>query len=220
MQSRAFIEQPPFLELPSSALAREVLGVVTCNASASLANHSLRSFLFARLAAEDRGLREGRDYDGDLLFCACAMHDMGLTEVGDRGQRFEVDGADLAAELLGRHGYAPPEVDSVWQAIALNTSPGIVERRGTIGALTLAGVSIDFTGDAPFVTTAMAEQIHAAYPRLAIGKALTDSIVQQARRSPAKAPLFSMPAQLLHERARSPYVTEVECIALAGRWGE
>jgi hypothetical protein len=219
-QATIEFEEPELLALPRTELAREVLDVVTVNASASLANHSIRSYLFARLAAHERGLREGRDYEPELLFCACALHDIGLTDAGDRGQRFEVDGADFAAELLARHGVSRAEIELVWQAIALNTSPGIVERRGTIGALTLAGVAIDFTGDAPFVTVEMAAQIHEAYPRLAIGKNLADAIVQRARRAPERAPLFSMPAQLLRDRAKAPHLTELECLALAGRWGE
>jgi HD domain-containing protein len=219
---QAIIESTPpeLLALPRTTLGREVLDIVTRNASAAIANHCIRSYLFARLAAEERALRAGRDYEPELLFCACALHDIGLTDAGDRGQRFEVDGADFAADLLRRHGVSEREIDLVWQAIALNTSPGIVERRGTLGALTFTGVVIDFSGDAPFVSADMARQIHEAYPRLAIGKTLADTVVQQARRSPAKAPLFSMSAQLLHERARAPHATEVECIALAGRWGE
>lgn len=220
MQATIELEEPEVLALPRTLLAREVVDLVNLNASASLANHSIRSYLFARLVAHERGLREGRDYEPELLFCACALHDIGLTDAGDRGQRFEVDGADVAAELLARHDVPAAEIDLVWQAIALNSSPGIVERRGTLGALTLAGVAIDFTGDAPFVSSAMAAQIHEAYPRLAIGKTLTDTIVQRARRSPEKAPLFSMPAQLLRERARPPHLTELECLALAGRWGQ
>jgi HD domain-containing protein len=219
-QATIELEQPELLALPRTSLAREVLDLVTLHASASLANHSIRSFLFARLVAHERGLREGRDYEPELLFCACALHDMGLTDAGDRGQRFEVDGADFAAGLLARHGVPAAEVDLVWQAIALNSSPGIVERRGTLGALTFAGVAIDFTGDAPFVTVEMAAQIHEAYPRLAIGKTLADAIVQRARRAPERAPLFSMPAQLLRDRAKAPHLTELECLALSGRWGQ
>lgn len=221
MQATIEFTEPEVLALPRTQLAREVLDLLSFNASASLANHSIRSYLFAQLAAGERGLREGRDYEPELLFCACALHDIGLTEIGDRGQRFEVDGADVAAELLTRHGVPRADVELVWQAIALNTSPGIVERRGTLGALTLAGVAIDIGGDAPFVSSAMAAQIHEAYPRLAIGKTLADAIVQQARRSPDKAPLFSMPAQLLRERGTPPHqITELERLALAGRWGQ
>ena len=209
-----------FLELPQTPLSFEVLDFVTRNASAPIWNHSIRSYLFARLVARERRLVAGRDYDADLLFCACALHDIGLTQAGDRGHRFEVDGADLAAELLTRRGLPTAQVDIVWQAIALNTSPGIVERRGAVCELTLAGVVVDFGGPSAFISDATAAAIHDVYPRLAIGRALAEAIALQAAGRPEKAPLFSMPAQLLRQHATTPHITEVEMLAQAGRWGE
>ena len=44
-------------------------------------------------------------------------------------QRFEVDGADMAAKFLTDNGVAARGVDLVWEAIALHSSPGIAERR-------------------------------------------------------------------------------------------
>jgi hypothetical protein len=218
MQSTAVSQVPEILWIPQTPLAREILEYVTCNASAAIGNHSIRSYLFARLTARERGLVAGRHYDDELLFCACALHDIGLTEAGDRGHRFEVDGADLAAELLTRRGLPTAKVDIVWQAIALNTSPGIVERVGVVCELTLAGVVVDFGGPSAFIPDVIAGQIHDVYPRLSIGSALADAIVAQALARPEKAPLFSMPAQVLRQRATTPHITEVEQLAQAGRW--
>jgi len=211
---------PELLAIPHTPLAREILDFVVRNASAPICNHSVRSYLFARLVALDRGLVEGRDYEPELLFCACVLHDIGLTRAADRGHRFEVDGADFAAELLTRYGLPTTQVDIVWQAIALNTSPGIVERRGLVCELTLAGVVVDFGGPSAFISDTTAARIHEVYPRLSIGSALAEAIVTQARDKPEKAPLFSMPAQLLRQRATNPHTTEVEQFARAGRWGE
>ena len=54
-------------------------------------NHSVRSYLFARVAAAARGLAAGEDYDDELLFLSCILHDVGLAAQADRGRRFEVD---------------------------------------------------------------------------------------------------------------------------------
>jgi hypothetical protein len=213
------IDDPQLLTLPQTPLALEVIELVTRAATPALSNHSFRSYLFARLVARERGLSAVDDYDPELLFCACALHDIGLTPAGNRGHRFEVDGADVAAVLLAKHGIAAAPIDSVWQAIALNTSVGIVERRGVVGDLTLAGVSVDFVG-APFISDGAAAMIHEAYPRLAIGKALADAIFARARSRPEQAPLFSMPAQVLKQRLSPPHLTEVEQLASAGRWGQ
>lgn len=205
--------------LPDTPVARSALALVRRTESAATANHSVRSALFARLCADHQGALPGRDYDPELLFLACVLHDIGLTEAGDRHQRFEVDGADTAAEFLTGQGLPAADVDAVWEAIALHTSPGIAERRGTLCALVRTGVGMDFGKAADFVGDAVGAAIHAAYPRLSMATTLTDEIVAQARRRPEKAPRFSLAAELLRERSTPPYTTRMEADADAGRWG-
>ncbi len=205
--------------LPQTALAGEVIDLVTRAESPPLANHSIRSYLFARLAADDRHLAPGTDYDPELLLAACLLHDIGLTAEGDRGQRFEVNGADMAAEILGRHRRTRQDIDAVWQAIALNTSIGIAQRRGPIAALTLAGVSIDFGQGSDLLPDRTAAAVHHAYPRLSIARVLTDAIVEHARRAPEGAPPFSMAAELSRQRAAPGHLSTLEDMARSSRWG-
>jgi HD superfamily phosphodiesterase len=96
-------------------------------------NHSVRSYLFGGLLAAQKGLRPGADYDSETLFLGCVLHDLGTTSAAPGKQRFEVEGADLAAALLTEHGCERAVVDAVWQAIALHTSFGIAEA-ATVGA--------------------------------------------------------------------------------------
>jgi len=110
-----------------------------------------------------RGLVPERDYDPELLFFACVLHDIGLTEDANKAQSFEVDGAEFAAEFLTRRGLGAAQVDTVWRAIALNTSLGIAERRGAVCALTLAGVTADLGVATTFMPDATAAAIHSAY---------------------------------------------------------
>ena len=207
------------LALPDSPLAREVLDLVNRGLPPAIRNHSVRSFVFARLVADHRELQPGRDYDLDLLFCACALHDIGVGAGRGTGQRFEVAGADIAAELLTRRGAPAAAVDAVWQAIALNTAVGVVERRGIIPTLTLGGVVADFIGDVPFVSDETAATVHAAYPRLQLGRALGEAIVAHVAADPARAPLFSAPAQIAKEYSTT-HTTVPETLARSGRWGE
>lgn len=147
-------------ELPDTPLARATLDLVTEQESASIANHSIRSYLFGVLLADHRGV----EVDRQLLFLSCVLHDIGLSNRGNRGQRFEVDGADVAAEFLTEQGLPRTDVDVVWEAIALHTSPGIAERRGPVVEFTRRGVGVDFGRDADIVTGDQAEAIHSAYP--------------------------------------------------------
>jgi hypothetical protein len=207
------------LALPQSPLAAEALALVYAHESAPIANHSIRSYLFARLVAAHRGAAAGVDYDDQLLLLACVLHDMGLTERGNRDQRFEVDGADTAAEFLTERGLPAAEVDLVWEAIALHTSFGIAERRRPICQLTSAGIGMDFGAGAEIVSAEDAEAIHAAYPRLSMASSLADAIVGQAHGRPEKAPPYTLTANLLRERAEEGHPTLIEQLAGGSRWG-
>ncbi|NIH83794.1 HD domain-containing protein [Amycolatopsis granulosa] len=206
------------LEFPSGPMADAVLAVVRTSESPSIANHSVRSFFFAQLLAEHEGRLDDAAYDRNLLFAATVMHDLGVGALAHGEARFEVEGADLAAEVLREHGVAEADVDRVWEAIALHTSPGIAERRSLLARLTRGGIGIDFGRDAK-VVSAWEQEIHAAYPRLAMVRSLTDAIVERAARSDAAAPRYSLGGELLRER-QTDGVTTLELAAASCPWGE
>ncbi|MDL4770901.1 MULTISPECIES: HD domain-containing protein [Thermomonosporaceae] len=184
--------------IPDTDAARQADALVFEIESPTLANHSVRTYLFGRAVGEGLGLRPGTDYDDELLYLACILHDVGLTGRGDREQRFEVDGADAAGEFLTELGLPADRVRTVWEAIALHTSNGIASRMRPEIALTHAGAGADVTGlGARHLPEGFAERVHAAFPRLGCGELLTEAIVDQAVRNPAKAPLFTFPSGLL-----------------------
>jgi hypothetical protein len=206
------------LDLPAGPLAEAALSAARESESSPVFHHSVRSFFFAQLLAARDGCLADSDYDRDLLFAATVMHDLGTGGRAPGAARFEVEGADLAAGVLRQHGMAESGVDRVWEAIALHTSPGIAERRGLLCHLTRAGVGVDFGRDAE-IAAAWAGQIHAAYPRLGMARALTDAIVAHAARSAAAAPRYSLAGELVRER-REDGVTGLELAAAAASWGE
>jgi HD domain len=97
---------PADTEVPQTALAKVADALARAAKPDFMYNHSVRSYLFARVAAAARGLTAGDDYDDELLFLSCVLHDVGLTSQADRGRRFEVDGAEAAVELLRANGLA------------------------------------------------------------------------------------------------------------------
>ena len=198
-------------------MAEAALSVVRTSESPSIANHSVRRFLFAQLLAAHEGCLDDAAYDRDLLFAATVMHDLGLGDLAHGANRFEVEGADLAAAVLREHGVPDRDVDRVWEAIALHTSPGIAERRGLLAYLTRGGVGIDFGLDAQVVR--WEKEIHATYPRLAMARSLADEIVRRAARSPAAAPPYSLGAGLLRER-QADGITTIERAAASSVWAE
>ncbi|PSL05438.1 HD domain-containing protein [Haloactinopolyspora alba] len=206
------------LDLPTGPLADAVLRTVRSSETASIANHSVRSFYFSQLLAEHEGVADDAAYDRDLLYAATVMHDLGAGDRAHGEARFEVEGADLAAALLTEYGVDARDVDRVWEAIALHTSPGIAERRGLLAYLTRAGIGIDFGRDADVVAD-WQKEIHGAYPRLAMARSLTDAIVERAGRSDAAAPRYSLGGELLRER-RADGVTALELAVASSPWGE
>ena len=204
------------LDVPAGPLAEAALSIARSSESASVANHSLRSYYFAELLAAHEGCLDDAAYDRDLLFAATVMHDLGAGGLAKGEARFEVEGADLAAAVLRVHGVAEPDTDRVWEAIALHTSPGIAERRGLLAYLTREGIGIDF-GRRWEIVSDWAPQIHAAYPRLMMVPSLVEAIVAQAARSPAAAPRYSIGGELLRERQANG-ITTIEIAAASSAW--
>ncbi|MFJ3904997.1 HD domain-containing protein [Streptomyces sp. NPDC090025] len=206
------------LELPTGPLAEAVLTTVRETETLPVANHSVRTFFFAEILAAREGCLTDAAYDRELLFAATVLHDLGTGTLAKGAARFEVEGADLAAELLRRHQVPEADVDRVWEAIALHTSPGIAERRGLLSYLTREGVGIDF-GRRADVAEEHQAAIHHAYPRLTMVRSLVDAIVERAARSDAAAPRYALPGELLRERAADG-VTGLELAAASCPWGE
>jgi hypothetical protein len=187
------------LTLPTGPLADASLALVRRSVSAEIAGHSIRSFLFARLVAEQDGSVHDAAYDENLLFAACVLHDLALGPLGAGKARFEVEGADLAASVLTEHGFPAADVDRVWEAIALHSTMGIADRRGLLTSLTHKGIFID-AGSRTGIDAERLRQVYAVYPRPATAAFILDAIVEHAVRSDAAAPPYSMAAELLRQR--------------------
>jgi len=156
------------ISIPDSTMAREITELVRDTESPLLFHHSSRVYYFAALAGKRRELK----FDAELLYCGCMFHDMGLTPEHDSSlERFEVDGANAAREFLRNHGIAQQDVDTVWTAIALHTTPGIPQHMHPVVALVTAGVEMDVLGLAYSKYSAVArETIVQAHPRSVLFK--------------------------------------------------
>jgi HD domain len=149
--------------IPDSKLAREATQLVRDTESPLLFNHSTRVYYFGSLAGERRGLK----FDPELLYIAAIFHDMGLTpRYSSKSDRFEVDGANSARAFLRQHNISQQDIDTVWTAIALHTTPGIPQYMQPVVALLTNGVEMDVLGIAySEFSDVDREAIVAAYPR-------------------------------------------------------
>jgi HD domain len=154
--------------IPDSALAREITELVRDSEPALLFHHSSRVYYWGALSGKRRGL----GFDPELLYAGAMFHDMGLTPThASAHDRFEVDGANLARTFLRSRGIGEPDVERVWTAIALHTTPGIPPHMHPVIALVTAGVEMDVLGIA-FSEFSAAERdaVVDAHPRPAISR--------------------------------------------------
>ena len=153
------------ITIPDTKLAQEVTELIRDTESPLLFHHSSRVYYFGALAGKHRGLK----FDPELLYVGAMFHDMGLThEHSSKNERFEVDGANAARDFLRRHGIAQSDIDTVWTAIALHTTPGIPQHMHPVIALVTAGVEMDVLGLAySEYSNAEREAVVQAHPRTA-----------------------------------------------------
>ncbi|WP_159013848.1 HD domain-containing protein [Acidisoma sp. S159] len=149
--------------IPDSKLAREITELVKDTETPLLFHHSSRVYYFGALAGKHRGLR----FDPELLYAGAMFHDMGLThQHSSAHERFEVDGANAARDFLRGHGIAQQDLDTVWTAIALHTTPGIPQHMHPVVALVTAGVEMDVLGlTYPEYSAEEREAVVHAHPR-------------------------------------------------------
>jgi HD domain len=154
--------------IPDSKLTREATELVRDTESPLLFNHSTRVYYFGALAGNRCSLK----FDPELLYVGAMFHDMGLTpRYSSEADRFEVDGANAARAFLRQHSISEPDINIVWTAIALHTTPGIPRYMHPVVALVTAGVEMDVLGIGyPDFGDTDREAVVRAYPRSAYFK--------------------------------------------------
>ena len=159
----ATLSSVPGVAIPDSKLAREVTELVGDTEPPLLFHHSSRVYYWGALTGKRRHLR----FDPELLYAGAMFHDMGLTpKHASAHERFEVDGANVARDFLRSHGIPEQDIETVWTAIALHTTPGIPQHMRPVIALLTAGVEMDVLGIAfSEFTDAEREAVVSAHPR-------------------------------------------------------
>jgi HD domain len=151
------------IPIPDSALAREATEFVQDVSTQLLFDHSRRVFLWASLQGEKLAL----DYNPELVYIGAMFHDIGLVE-GHRSEheRFEIDGANAARAFLESHDLPEERVMTVWESIALHTTPEVPRYKQPEVRLVTLGVEYDVLGlHFDELTAEQREAVVAAHPR-------------------------------------------------------
>ncbi len=183
---QATLEMP---EPPDSRLALTAEELVRECSSPALYGHCSRTWAFAAMFAQ----RDAVAHDPELLYLACMLHDLGLTERhwcrDEHARCFAVEGARAAHALLLREGAEADRAATVAQAISLHLNVTVPSRLGAEAALLAKGVALDVVGrrlhQVPAAATGLVDQ---RWPRSGLAAELSGSIRSQARMRPAARP--------------------------------
>ena len=167
---------------PDSGLARLAEERVRELSSPALYGHCLRTWLFAALFAQRDAVR----HDQELLYLACVLHDLGLTDAHDQHDPtaacFAVEGARAAHELLCRNGSAEGKATRVAEAISLHLNVTVPERLGAEAHLLSKGVSLDVVGRyAHQLPAAALLEVNTHWPREGFSEYLVATTTRQAQ---------------------------------------
>ncbi|MEH6526642.1 MAG: hypothetical protein V7723_11270, partial [Sneathiella sp.] len=112
-------------------------------------------------------------------------HDLGLVDAFIKEDRFEVDGADAAADFLSRKGYPDAKIAIVWDAIALHATVSIPQRKQPEIALVQFGAGLDI-GVFPIdtLTNQTISKILEEFPRLGFKEAMLSAMASVVEKKP------------------------------------
>ena len=170
------------IPIPDSTLAREATEFVRDVSTRLLFDHSRRVFLWGSLQGEMLGL----DYDPELLYVGAMFHDVGLLE-GHRSkhERFEIDGANASRVFLERHDLPDERVMTVWESIALHTTPEIPRYKQPEVRLVTLGVEYDVLGlHFDELSAEQREAVLTAHPRTGFKKGIVEAFSAGMRDKP------------------------------------
>lgn len=170
------------ITVPDSRLAKEATELVRDVADDLLFGHVSRVYYFAALRGEKDALR----YDPELLYVGAMFHDLGLTEkYMTQDQRFEIDAANVAYDFLKSHGIIDEQAQTVWQAIALHTTPEIPLHMASEVQLVTRGVEMDVMGLAfDTYTQEEREAVTELHPRVNFKEGVIDAFYQGLKHRP------------------------------------
>lgn len=206
------------IEIPDTALVRDITEFIRSAEDDLLFNHSRRVFLFGTLHARRLGL----DPDPELLYAGAMFHDLGLTQPyrDSSPHRFEVDGASAASDFLLERGVGVADARKVWLGIALHTTPGVPEFLEPETAMVIAGVETDVVGvGRDDLDPAAVAAVVAAHPRPDFKRRILHAFTEGFRHRPATT-FGTLNADVL-ERYDSSFVrADFVDIILGSGWPE
>ena len=169
------------IKVTDTGLVRDAIELARSSLERYLFNHVMRSWLFGVLLSDGAELAP----DPELLAVSVILHDLGLADRYMAEARFEVDGANAARAFLKARGVSTQQMQLVWDAIALHTTPSIALHKEPEIVATHSGIAVDVMG-AGFDRIPPDKQraILTEFPRLAFKNEFRTCLCNVVRRKP------------------------------------
>ena len=133
------------LELPKSPLADSSVALCRAVSPEYLVAHCFRTYAWAALLAQRDNLR----FEAELLFVACILHDLGLTDVAAPTEKvpcFAVSGAREAERFLQSQQCPSETTKRIAEAISLHLNVKVPLSAGVEAHLLRQGAGLDVVG--------------------------------------------------------------------------
>jgi hypothetical protein len=171
------------IRVVDSKIARTATDLSRSFSPPYLFNHAARTFLFGSLI----GRALGQTFDEELLYLACILHDLGLTERFEGDLPFEIQGAEVAKRFLHEQAYSQEKSTIVWDGIAMHASR-IGQFKQPEIALVGEGAGADVLGpDFTLIKKSDVDEVLRAFPRLKFKDAFVKTCADVVRKHPRAA---------------------------------
>jgi len=171
------------IALVDSRMARLATELARDTSPEYLFNHAARTFLFGALIGNASNLK----FDSEILYLACILHDLGLTERFAGPLSFEIQGAQAARAFLTDNGLSNDQANTVWDGIAMHPFAMASFKQPEI-ALVSAGAGADVVGsDLEKIPESAKTAVLNAFPRLDFKRAFVKTCAGVVRQFPQAA---------------------------------
>jgi hypothetical protein len=169
--------------LVDSQIATEAIILARTVSPPALFNHAVRTYIFGSMI----GRASKQSFDDEILYLACILHDLGLTDRFMGDLPFEIQGAQAAKDFLEANRYPQDRTRLIWDGIAMHASV-IGQYKQPEIALVGAGAGMDVIGsDSSHLPKADIDEVLRAFPRLKLKSAFIKTCTDVIRQHPATA---------------------------------
>jgi hypothetical protein len=168
--------------VPDTPACANAVEVAKAYCSPSLANHSMRAYLWAAALGTARGLT----FDAELLFVASQLHDLGLVDDFDSHRTsFELAGGSVAWVFAAGAGWSAERRTRVSEVIVRHMWSDVDPEEDPESHLLVLSTGFDIAGrGAEDFPVSLRREVLERYPRLDLPAEFLQCFQEQAGRKP------------------------------------